>query len=387
MGDEDTPPERRLPLRSLPLAQREVALLIALCVLCVGLFAGTRRLAGWSHGQRAEAAAKWFARGEALSRDGDTDAGIAALREAFAADRQNATYTLALARVLDDAGRDDEARQLLLELRQRQPDDVEVNYRLAGLAALYGDSAEAIRYYNYAMYGLKRIGRDYERWRIRLELVTLLIARGDLQEATTQLGSLSRELPDDVEAQMQAARLADRADDQSGALQFYTRASALDPKNAQAALGVGTAAFAQRDFRTASRELARAVDLGAASADVEPTLTIARAVVASDPLAARMAASERVRRVLVGLTRAADRHDMCQEATGADPKAPDAMHDDLTRTRRLSRSVLQDSDELAAAVALIGAAESDVKGRCSALIEPVDEAWLLIAGLHQGGSS
>ncbi len=387
MGDADSPPEGHLSLRSLPLAQREVALLIVLCVVSAAMFAGTRRLAGWSHGRRTAAAAEWYARGERLVHAGQIDPGIAALREAVAADRQDAHYTLALARSLDDTGRDDEARQLLLQLRQRQPDDTEVNYRLAGLAALGGDAADAIRYYNYAMYGLARIGRDYERRQIRVELIALLIGQADLQEARIQLASLARELPDEAGAQMQAARLADRAGDAERAFQFYSRASALDPKNADAAAGAGAAAFALHDFRSALRELARAVDLGSAAPDLESRLATARVVSTSDPLAAGIGSGERVRRARAGLARAADRHEACQSAIGANPKAPDAMRSDVGRFRRRSTAALQDPDALASAVALIGTVETDVNARCPALIEPADRAWLLIAGMHPGGGA
>ena len=387
MGDVDPPPEGRLPLRSLPLPQREVALLVVLCLLSAAMFVGTRRLAGWSHGRRAAAAGEWFARGDKLTRAGDVDAGIASFREAVAADRQNAGYTLALARALADAGRNEEARPLLLQLRQRQPDDVEVNYRLAGLAALNGEAAEAIRYYNYAMFGLARIGRDYERRQIRTELIAFLIGSGEQQEAITQLGSLSRELPEEPTAQIEAARLAARAGDASRAFEFFRRATTLDAKNVEAAAGAGDAAFTLRDFGSAVRNLERAADLGAPASALEPRLTIARVVLASDPLAARVASGERVRRLLAGLARAADRHDKCQQATGVDPKAPDVMRTDLTRVRRLSRTALQDPDTLANAVALIGTAENDVGARCADLVEPEDQAWLLIAALHQGGTS
>lgn len=388
MGDADTPPPgRRLPLRSLPLAQREVALIAVLCVISAAMFAGTRRLAAWSQARRAAAAAEWFTRGETLAGAGDQEGGINALREAVAADRRSAQYTLALARALGDAGRDDEARQLLLQLRQRQPDDVEINYRLAGLAASSGEAAEALRYYNYAMYGLARIGRDYERRQIRTELITWLIGRDENAEAVTQLGSLSRELPDAAPAQIQAARLAERAGDPGQARQFYARAAAIDPKSADAAAGLGRAAFEQRDFRAAVREMERAIDLGAAEAALEPRLSVARLVLAADPLAARLAGGERVRRARAGLARAADRYDACQRATAADPKAPDPTRTELSRYRRLPASALQDQDTLAGAVSFIGEVERGVAARCGSLVEPVDRAWMLVAGLHQGGGA
>jgi tetratricopeptide (TPR) repeat protein len=385
MSDEDPRATRPLPFRFLPLPQREIALLIVLCVVSAAVFAGTRRLAAWSSGRRAAEAAEWYARGQRLVDAGDRGAGIAALREAVAADRQNPRYVLALARSLDDGGNDDEARQLLLGLRQRQPDDVEVNYRLAGQAALRGDLAEAIRYYNYAMYGLARIGKDYERREIREELIGLLIDHGDLQEAGAQLASLSREVPDTAEAQLSAGALADRAGDAAKALQFYERASFLDPKSAPAAAGAGAAAYRLKDYRRAVREMDRAVNLGADAPELKARLAVARLVLASDPTAERVAGSERVRRVMAGLSRAADRLDACGKAMGTSP-AVETAQADIERYRRMRSAAIQDQDTLAEAVAAIGRALTDVSTRCAALVEPIDQAWLLIAALPGGAS-
>ncbi len=390
-GESDSPEGGRLPFRSLSLPQREVALLIVLCVIAAVMFAATRRMAGWSRGKRAEAAAQWFARGEDLAQAGNLEDGIAALREAVAEERQNPNYVLGLARRLAEAGRNPEATQLLLRLRQDQPDDVEVNYGLARLAALNGDGADAIRYYNYAMYGLVRIGVDYDRRRIRTELIEFLLTEDEHAEALIELEALNRELPDEPDAQLQAARLSERAGGTRQAFDHYRRAATLAPKNAEAAAGVGNAAFALRDFTTASRELARAVDLGATAPDLAAQLEVARLVLVTDPLASRVASAARAARLRAGLAHAISRYDACQKETSPDQtgQAP-ALPQDPTRAgleelRRGRQSELRDLDVLARGVTLIGTVEASVRSSCPALMAPIDRAWELIAEIHPGG--
>jgi tetratricopeptide (TPR) repeat protein len=383
MDDSDTRPEGRLPFRSLPLAQREVALLIVLCVVSAITFAGTQRLAAWSRHRRAAAAAQWYAEGVRLTSAGQTEKGTASLREAVALERQNPTFVLALARALADGSRHDEAKQLLLQLRQNQPDDVEINLRLARIAAATRDDAGAVRYYNYAMYGLARVGGDFDRRSIRSELIQYLLDRGDSQEASTQLEALTRELPDTAGAHLEAGRLADRAGETSLAFQQYMQAGRRDEKNAEAAAGAGRTAYELRDFKSAVREIERAIALGATMPGLPSQLEVARLVISSDPLASGIGAAERTRRMQAGLAQAISRHQACTAATGADPKAADPIRADLDRLRRLPRSAWLDPDVLAGAVARVGDVEDDALTRCPDSIGALDRAWLFIAELHR----
>ncbi len=385
MTDAKAPHDDHRSFRSLPLAQREVALLIVLSVIAAALFAGTHRLAVWSHDRRVLAANYWFARGQQLAEAGDLDAGIAALREAVATDRQNPRFELALAHWLTDADRPDEARQILLQLRQGEPDDVEVNYRLARLVSPTGETADAVRYYNDAMYGLARIGADYDRRQIRTDLIAFLLDRGDRAEARTELVALGRELPDDAATQLQAAHLADRAGDTALSLEHYLKAGAAAPKSVEAATGAGEAAFATYDFALAVRELERAITVGAQASAIEPHLTIAKLVLATDPLVPRVGTAEGVRRVIAGLSRAADRDDTCMHTTNGPPPPSDSARVDLDQLRHSSKSALEDVDTVTRAVKTIGAIEANVTSHCPSLLEPIDQAWRLIATIHQGG--
>jgi tetratricopeptide (TPR) repeat protein len=385
MDEPGKPVASRLPFRSLPLAQREVALLIVLCLISAATFAGTHRLAAWSRGRRTEAAAQWFARGEQLLRGGASTEGVAALREAVAANRQEPRYTLALASSLADAGQRDEAQRILLQLRQSQPDDVQINYRLARLAALGGDPAEATRFYNYAMYGVARTGAEYERWRIRAELVAFLLDRGERQEAITEIGALGRELPDQLQAQLQAAHLADRAESPAQALEFYQKAMALDATSTEALAGAGEAAFALRDYAAAASHLRRAVAGGASTPQLTSHLETARLVLATDPLAAKLPAAERARRLAAGAARAASRYDACLSTSGSRQAVRDPTSVELARLRRQAASISQDPEALMRGIGVIAAAEATIRARCPGAVEPVDQVWSRIVGIHQGG--
>lgn len=392
-GAPDPPPEEReeekadkkLPLRSLPLPQREVAILIVLFLISAATFAATRRMAGWSRERSVETAAMWFARGEEKAQAGDLDEGIAALREAVAEERQNPIYVLALSRRLAQAHRDDEARQLLLQLRQSQPDDVEVNYGLARLAALDGDTADAIRYYNYAMYGLVRIGIDYDRRAIRTELIEFLLDQGQTQEALTELEALGRELPDEVDAQLEAARLADRAGDARQAFERYQRAASIAPDNAEAAAGAGQTAYALHDFATAVRELARSIDLNATAPELAQQLEVSRLVLANDPLGPKVASATRAARLKAGMSRAIEHFDACLVTETPAPADPDPTRVELGQLNRSRASALQDPDVLARGVSLIGEVEASVRSRCPERVEALDRAWTFIAELHPSG--
>lgn len=209
--EPETDHNEQTPLPRPPLIQREVALLVILCVIAVAVFAGTQRLAAWSRRLAVQTGATWFARGETAIDRGDRDAALAAFRKAAAADRTSTTNQLALAHSLVGS-HDDEAEQILLRLRDGEPDDIEVNYRLARIAARAGRVDEARRYYNHALYGIDRTGVPPERYVIRIELVGLLLDHGDLDAAQDELNALLRELPATPDAQQQADALKTRLD-------------------------------------------------------------------------------------------------------------------------------------------------------------------------------
>jgi tetratricopeptide (TPR) repeat protein len=376
-GDEaaGTAPARR----PLALVQREILIVLVLCAVSTGVYAATRGLADWMHRTNVARAADWFARGGALAASGDYAAAAHWMRKAVNADRNSLGYALALARTLAEAGRRDEAQRILEQLRESHPDNVEINYRLARLHAAAGADANAVRHYNHAMYGAATFGAEYERWRVRAELIRFLIGRHDLDGALAELALLGRELPDTVDAHMIAGRLSLEAGDARRALAQFREARRLEPKGAAAALGAGDAAFAIGDHALALQEWQ---DAAAAGADLEARASeraIARSVLASDPLARRLARVERGRRLAAGLAWARARLDGCPDATvDASTEGRPSAIDAIDAMRAQSTRALSDPDTIAEGLTLILLVSRAAEARCPSP-DPMARAWRVIA--------
>lgn len=243
------------PSLPLPLAQREVALLLVLGLISMGLFFATRRMAEWSRDNARREAAVWYAEGRQRLDAGQAEGAIVLLRRATAKDAANPGYQLVLARALATAGHDLEARTILQRLRENQPDSAEINYRLARLAVRTGDSAEAVRYYHLAIYSLAPADPQYDRPHVRLELAGYLIEHGDRRGAIAELDAVQDDLPDNAASHVQVAALFERAGDTARAFDAYARAVKLDPSDASAIAGAGRTATALHDDEDARRLL------------------------------------------------------------------------------------------------------------------------------------
>jgi Flp pilus assembly protein TadD len=389
--------DRRSP--SSPLVHRQVVLLVVLCAVAVVLFALTRSLASWSQETMAREAAAAYTRGVAAERAGELTRAIEEFRRAVFNDRDNRTYTLHLARVLADGGHRDEAERLLLRLREAAPDDSEINYRLARLAAFRHDVQTAVRYYNHAMYGLAADGATLDRRRIRVELIHVLLDAGDREAALPELTALSRELPDEVEAQLEAGRLSARAGQTRVALERFRQAAAIDPTHAEAQVGAGASALALYDFRAAIQHFDAALRLGAGGDRLASNLAVARLADASDPLAPALPIAERARRLDAGFDWLAGQVEACPAAdirapadvqtdrTPAEGDRPEALPDsDVLRfgvLRSQPQRALRDSDVIAEGVGLIGRLHATVTRVCPGEA-PISQAWTLIAQAHPG---
>jgi predicted Zn-dependent protease len=371
-GEQTGPPAR------IPLIQREVALLVALCVLATGLFFATRAMARWSRGLVTSNAAAWFGRGQASLARGDAGEALADFRKAVAGNRGMPTYQLALARSLASGGQLDEANQILLGLRETNPDGIEVNYRLARVAVQQHRTEDAVGYYNHALYGIARGGVPIERYRIRTELVTLLLDTAS-PDAPDELNVLVRELPDTVEAHMAAGALAVRVPNRALAITEYTEASNLAPRDPAPALAAGRLALAVGDFDAAERLLGRARSSGARDDDLAGLIAVAREAVELDPLASRLALDRRAARIAAGIDVALAELAACpllDESAAARLSARTA----LVALRRRTRALVADTAAVHSAVSAVNDALS-LAARCH---PPSDRAraWALIAAVH-----
>ncbi len=284
------------------IVQRELVLLIVLCAVAVLLFVFTRSMAARNRALNVDVAVTWYRLGQDQLKAGNTEGAIDSFRRAATSDHDNPDYALALARALAAANHAEEARQSLLRLRVSAPENSEINLSLARLVAIEGMTAEAVRYYRNALYGVWPADQIAERrTKVRTELVGLLLSIGDMSQALSELLILSSDVPDTEQAHLDLGRLFLDAGDSQHALDQFSRALRLNPKSGMALAGVGHSSFNLGDYAKARRFLEAAMENGNGFEATAGLLEIAKLVISKDPLAPRLVTTERIRRLIENL--------------------------------------------------------------------------------------
>lgn len=364
---------------------REIIVLIILCGAAIAGFLITKAAASSAHDRRVRDAATWHARGEAALAEGRLEAALTALGRARALDRDRDEHHLSFATALTGAGQIDAARQVLLGLRATRPENPDVNLGLAELAAASGATADAVQFYQRALYGEWTPERLDDRERVRVSLIEYQLANGMRSQAVAQLLLLAADLPADAARQTEAARLFLAAGEPDLALEHYRRALEDEPENAEALAGAGDAAFEVGDFAAARGFY----DLVPGNAeDVEARRELVRLVLANDPLQPRLSNAERRRRLAAGHARAQLLIQACRvhlAGTSAQEEQLDALASEVTALGSVlaARRPIE-SGVIADGVALISGVVSFASEGCGPLTAEA-RAWLLIGRLQREG--
>ena len=280
--------------------------------IAVAAFIVTRRFAAANEAMRVRDAETWYASGQQALERRDLDAAVTALRRATARNPEAVTYRLALAQALTVAEQDDAARQLLLGLREMQPEDSETNLRLARLERRRGDTGAASRYYEAAILGLWKGEQRLAQRQVRTEFIRFLLSHGERDRALSELLVLEGSLGEDDSSQLQAAELLLQAGDAARALAHFERALEANRGSQPALAGAAEAAFALGDYARAQRYLQT---LTADTDRTKELRTVTDLVIAGDPLAPRLTPAERSRRLQSALSHTIDRVDGCRGRT------------------------------------------------------------------------
>jgi tetratricopeptide (TPR) repeat protein len=327
-------------------------------------------------------AAVWFDTAQRASHDGRSEAAVAALRRAVSKDPDNRKYRLALADALGATGLDEEARRVLLTLREIDSEDADANLQLARLEARGPDTEAARRYYLNALADLWRPEQTASREAVRFELVEFLLARQERARALSELLLLAANLPEDAAQRARVGRMFLAAAEPRRALDLFTDALLLRPTHAEALAGAGEAAFALADYPLARRYLDAAPQDDARLVDLRAVTGL---VLDADPLAPRLGAGGRQTRLTAAFEQAARRLETCIDAlgipgnTGLEPLRDDAQ----AFTSSMSRARQRDARDLVEeGVDLVYRIERAVAERCGAPASAFDRALLLIGRRH-----
>lgn len=293
------------------IVRHEIVRLLVLCGIAVLAFFFTRSVAARNRASQATTAAFWYQKGRVALQAGNGESALESFRKSTAKDHNNRVYQLALAEALQASHQDEQARQLLLRLREATPEDPTINLQLARLAGRNHQVASATRYYHSALYGVwTGETAESERRRVRLELIRFLLANQERRLSLSELLAFSRDLPEDPAAYAETGELFLQADDPARALAHFQHALKLAPRRNDALLGAGQAAFSAGNYAQA-RDYLSALGPGPEAERAQPQLEVAKLVLANDPLARGLAAEERGNRVLALFDNAFGRAQAC----------------------------------------------------------------------------
>lgn len=355
-------------------------LLVAILVLITIAFSLVTRVYSEAYNRRrAVLGMQWFERGEHALKDSGPKEAVEDFRTALFYDPRNWEFGMQLADALMQANHTDRALNYYLSLWQRNPSNAPVNLQLARLYARKGDTANAERYFNGAVFGDWPEHADENRRAARLELIHYYLERGDTGHAESQLILLSGNLPEDPRLHTRVANLYTRVGDDQRALAQFREALKLDTNYVPALEGAGEAAFRMGDLRTAQSYLSRARNLDPSNATAKNLLSILDAVFALDPYEQGISEAEQIERTLRVFEVAGNRLQSCSETP---PAAVGLFFDrwKQLKTTANTRFLMRHPDEMETLLNFTVSAEKMAQANCG---EPSPEDAALLAMAQQ----
>ena len=290
-------------------------MVVAVVVLWISTHFATQAFAA----REQQLAQQWFQQGEAELRGGHADAAIADIGTALSYSQDNFLYRLRLAQALAAAGKIPQAQAYLLALWEEEPGNGTVNLELARLAVRAGQTAEVLRFFHGAIYGVWEDDPAQQRRQARFELVRFLLARRDRAQAESELIALAADLPSDASALNQVADLFSRTGNDRRALSEYQQALHIDPRNADSLAGAGRAAFSLGQYAEAERYLRRALAVDPKNTEAAAQMQTAGQVLQLDPYRPHLSATERSRRAIAAVQQVQTRLEQCATSRGEKP--------------------------------------------------------------------
>ena len=367
---------------------REIFLLVVLAICAIGVFAFTKSMATKEQQMDAQIGAVWYKEGQRQFNSGQVDKAIDSFRKARTRSLENRVYALALASALVAGGYDAEAQQNLLQLRESDFEDAEINSQLGRLAAKRGQVQDAVHYYQNALYG-RWFGPqvDERKRQLRTELVRFLLRQQQRNSAISELLLLETDLAQSAADRVETARLFLQAGDAQHALSNYAEAIDLDKNNVEAFTEAGETLFRLGDYQRAERYLEAALELAPEAEKTRHLLLLAKMVVSGDPLDPHISKQESRKRLLRALKQASHRlNDYPAQTTDSQKRTQlgALKQQALALDSELRSSRAPDSELTKSGTELIYTIEKATSG-AGETADGFDQALLLIGQKHGGG--
>jgi tetratricopeptide (TPR) repeat protein len=297
---------------------RPEAILLVFVTLIL-LFAATSFVASAYRSELRNRAEMHFHQGQVLARGGKPDAAVEEYRAALTYSHNERRYELALSLALVALGRTGEAEAHFLELREGDPNNALVNLMLARIAVREGRVADAVAFYNRAIYGLWPSDPQKNRIQARFELVELLGNTGQARKALGELLSLAAEAPDDPAVQNRVAEMLLNYGSPQHAAEVFRGVLESQPRDPEAALGLARALFQEGKYRDAESQYRRALRLNPGDPRAQQRVAQIADMLALDPTVVTLRSSQRYARSLELIRRTTESLKACLGARAVPP--------------------------------------------------------------------
>ena len=341
--------------------------------------------------QRQALGNRWFARGVADLNAKRFDAAVIEFRAALLYARDDYNYQLNLAEALIGSHQTGQASAYLLNLWDREPENGQVNLELARIAAQKGQTTDAVRYFNDAVYAAWTPDQEGERREARLELIGFLLRTNAKMQAQAELIALGENAGEDPAEQKQIGDLFVQAEDYEHALAAYRLSLKYDRHNPAALTGAGDAAFELGRYPEAEHFLQMALSENPNDTQAAERLKTAEMVVRMDPFRNQISSAERNHIIVEAFATAGERLNHCpvpnsvSSASTGPPASPANLSDQWAalKPRVTERNLRTDQDLGQTAMDLVFRIERQTGVVCG-MPTGADLALLLIAKEHEG---
>jgi tetratricopeptide (TPR) repeat protein len=319
-----------------------------------------------------------YERGRRLLESGHANEAVDALRRAHAMERKNLVYELELIAALTVAGKTAEAEPLMNEVLDADRNDGAANLVAARLRLKEGNIVDAEAFYHRAIYGTWPQDATAHRIAARMELIDLMVAKGQKQDLLAELLPLQEEGKSNPVIESRLAPLFLLAGSPARAADVYRQLIREDPKNGDYYAGLGEAELEQGDYRAAHAAFAAAAARRKNDPAIQAKLRLATMLAGLDPTPRRLSSAEKYQRSLYILEWAQQDLEKCIQTQPSGPTPEQQALLERAEQVMDNQTPKEASNELSEAALSLAVKIWQARLACNAAIAPDEESLRLL---------
>jgi tetratricopeptide (TPR) repeat protein len=356
----------------------KIGLMVVVAVVIGGLASLDVFLERAEQAEMAAQAERAYEQGRRLLESGRAKEAIDALRRAHAMERKNLGYEVELVAALTAAGKTAEAEPLMNEVLDADRNDGAANLVAARLRLKEGKIVDAEAFYHRAIYGTWPQDAESHRIAARVELIDLMVAKGQKQELLAELLPLQEEAKSNPAIDSRLAQLFLLAGSPGRAADVYRELIREDPKNADYYAGFGEAELEQGDYRAAHAAFASAAARKKNDPAIRTKLQLATMLAGLDPTPRRLSSAEKYQRSLYILEWAQQDLEKCIQTKTPGATSGEQALQDRAEEAMDNQTPAHASNELSEATLSLAVRIWQARLTCNPAIAPDEEPLRLL---------